>query len=114
MTLWKTEHYRNLPSEQGSERFLDLAALVGIAALPGLLFVWLMPLPFVPPLIAVVSFLIAGLFGWFAHRSKADPRAAGLTAWDVAGVFTVLWVGAAFASDHHHLVRLIEILAQAS
>jgi hypothetical protein len=110
MTLWNTEHYRNLPSRQDGW-FLDMLALVGLAALPGLLFVWLVPLPFMPPVICVISFLIACAFAWFAHSSGTEYRAAGLTAWDVAGLFGLIWIGAAMASDHTYLIRLVEILA---
>jgi hypothetical protein len=111
MTLWKTEHYANAPKPQASGRYLDLLALAGLAAAPGLLFSRLMPLPFIPPMICVASFLMACAFGWFAHYTGADRRAAGMTAWDVAGIFAVLWVGAGFASDPKHLVRFFEILA---
>jgi len=110
MSLWKTEHYRNAPGR--SEGWvLDMLALVGLAAMPGFLFVWFVPLPFLPPVICLVSFLIACAFAWFAHSSGADRRAAGLSAWDVAGIFTVVWIGAAMASDHTYLIRLFEILA---
>lgn len=112
MTLWKTDHYTNAPKASGW--YLDLIALAGIAAAPGLLFKWLFPMPFVPPAICVVSFLMAAVFAWFAHYTGADRRSAAITAWDVAGIFAVLWIGAGLASDHRHLVQFLEILARAS
>lgn len=111
MTVWKTEHYANSPKQQA---YLDLAALAGLAAAPGILFNWLMPLPFMPPVICVVSFLMASAFGWFAYHTGADRRSVRFTAWDIAGIFAVLWVGAAFASNPKYLVQLFEILARAS
>lgn len=113
MTVWKTEHYARSP-KQAQGRYLDLLALAGLAATPGILFNWIMPLPFVPPAICVISFLIACIFGWFAFYTGASRRAAGLTAWDVAGVFAVLWAGAGFASDPNALVQLFEILARSA
>jgi hypothetical protein len=112
MTLWKTETYNSLPKLPATGRYLDLVALVGVAALPGLLFTWLMPMPFIPPAICVVSFLIACAFGWFAHHTGASRRATEVTAWDMAGIFTLIWVGAGLASDHTHLVQLFEFLAK--
>jgi hypothetical protein len=112
MTLWKTDHYANAPKASGW--YLDLVALAGIAAAPGLLFKWLFPMPFIPPAICVVSFLMAAAFAWFAHYTRADRRSAGITAWDVAGIFTLLWIGAGLASDHRHLVQFFELLAMAS
>ena len=114
MTLWKTEHYQGVSKPQGSGWYLDLAALIGIAAAPGLLFAWLIPLPFIPPVICVVSFLIACSFALFAHYTGARRRSAEVTAWDVAGIFTLVWIGAGLASDHKHLVQLFEILARGS
>lgn len=111
MSVWKTEHYANSPKY---EAFLDLAALAGLAAVPGLLFNWLMPLPFMPPVICLVSFLMACAFGWFAHCTGEDRRSASALAVDVAGISAVLWIGAGFASDPKYLVQLFEILARAS
>lgn len=111
MSVWKTEHYANAPKH---EAFLDLAALGGLAAVPGLLFNWLMPLPFMPPVICLVSFLMACAFGWFAHHTADDRRADSASAYDVAGIFAVLWVGSGLASDPKYLVQLFETLARAS
>src|SRR5690242_6228949 len=111
MSVWKTEHYANSPKH---EALLDVAALAGLAAVPGLLFNWLMPLPFMPPVICVVSFLMACAFGWFAHCTGADRRSDSALAWNIAGIFAVLWIGAGFASDSKYLVQLFETLARAS
>lgn len=109
MTVWKTEHYAKSPKPAA---YLDLLALAALAAAPGILFNWMLPLPFVLPAICVVSFLIACAFAWFAYYTGASRRTARLTAWDVAGVFAVLWVGAGYASDPNALIQLLEILAR--
>lgn len=114
MTLWKTEHDQGVSKQQGSGWYLDLAALIGIASAPGFLFAWLIPLPFIPPMICMVSLVIASSFALFAHYTGANRRSAEVTAWDVAGIFTLVWVGAGLASDPKHLVQLFEILARGS
>lgn len=114
MTIWKTEHYRNASRERGAGWYLDLAALIGIVAAPGLFCAWLMPLPFLLPVICMVSFLIACSFAAFALYTRADRRSAEVTAWDVAALFTLVWIGAGFASNPVYLVRLFEILASSS
>jgi hypothetical protein len=109
MTVWKSEHYAKSPKPAA---YLDLLALAALAAAPGILFNWMLPMPFVLPAICVVSVLIACAFAWFAYYTGASRRGAELTAWDVAGVFAVLWVGAGYASDPNALIQLLEILAR--
>jgi hypothetical protein len=112
MAFWKTEQFAPSSMQGGRAQYLDIAALIGLAAAPGILFVWLMPLPFVPPVICVVSFLIACVFAWFAYHIGAGQRAAQAAARDVAGIFTLLWVGAGLASDHAHLIQFFELLTR--
>lgn len=114
MTIWKTEHYRNAPKGRDAGWYLDLAALIGIVAAPGLFCAWLMPLPFLLPVICVMSFLIACSFAAFALYTRADRRSAEVTAWDVAALSTLVWIGAGFASNPAYFVRLLEILASSS
>lgn len=114
MTIWKTEHYRSAPKERGAGWYLDLAALIGIVTAPGLFCTWLMPLPFLLPVICVMSFLIACSFAAFALYTRADRRSAEVTAWDVAALSTLVWIGAGFASNPAYFVRLLEILARSS
>ncbi len=114
MTIWKTEHYRNASKERGAGWYLDLAALTGIVAAPGLFCAWLTPLPFLLPVICVMSFVIACSFAAFALYICADRRSAEVTAWDVAALFTLVWIGAGFTSNPVYLIRLFEILASSS
>ena len=114
MAFWKTESHAPAFRQSGPTQYFDVAALIGLAAAPGILFVWLMPLPFVPPAICVVSFLFACAFAWFGHHVGAGQRDAQVAARDLAGVFTLLWIGAGLASDHAHLIRFFELLTRTS
>ena len=111
MSVWNTGHYANSPKH---EALLDLAALIGLAAVPGLLFNWLVPLPFMPPVICLMSFLMAGAFWWFSRHAANDRGADSASAIDVAGIFAVLWIGSGLSSDPKYLVQLFEVLARAS
>ena len=112
MAVWNTERGSTLPfSLHGSARYVDLAALVAIGAAPGLLLVWLIPLPLVLPALSVVSFTIACTVALFAHCIGANPHAPGMTLWDVAAVFTLIWVGAGTIGGARHFVQLIDQLA---
>lgn len=113
MAFWKTGDYPAPPIVQGSAaQFLDVLALLGLAAAPGLLFVWLLPLPFVPPVICIVAFLLACAFAWFACHPGAARHRAGATARDAASLFTMLWIGAGLASDTGRFIQLFELLAR--
>jgi len=89
----------------------DLLALVAIAAAPGVLLVGLLPLPFVLPMLSIVSFVIAGGVAVFAYRKRVPRKAPGVTLWDVAGVFTAIWIAAGIFSGPARLFRFFEWLA---
>jgi hypothetical protein len=109
MALWKSEHSfaygftRHSPGQH-----LDLPVLIALAAAPGLLLVWLVPLPLVLPALSIVSFTVAGLVALLAYHSGADRHADGMTPWDVAGVFALIWVGAGMLSEPEHVVQLFD------
>ncbi len=115
MTLWRTErgsaplftaHAPNAPA-----RHLDVAALVVIAAAPGLLLLWLIPLPLVLPGLSITSFMIAGVAALVAHYSGIDRHAPGVSAWDIAAVFTLIWIGAGMLSGSRQFAELFDRLA---
>ncbi len=87
---------------------LDLPVLISLAAAPGLLLVWLVPLPLVLPALSIVSFTIAGVVALLAYHTGADRQANGITPWDVAGVFALIWVGAGMLSEPEHVVQLFD------
>ena len=67
MALWKSEHspgYQFTLHSPGHH--LDLPVLIATSAAAGLLLVWLVPLPLVPPLLGIVSFTVAVIVALFA------------------------------------------------
>lgn len=107
MTLWKTERgFAPLFTPKPSARHLDLAALVVIVAAPGLVLLWLVPPPLVLPILSIVSFVIAGVAALVAHYAGIDRRAPGVSAWDIAAVFTLIWIGAGMMGDAKQFVEL--------
>ncbi len=112
MTLWKTERgSAPLFTPDAPTRHLDVTALVVIAAAPGLLLLWLIPLPLVLPVLSIMSFMIAGVAALVAHYSGIDRHAPDASAWDIAAVFTLIWIGAGMLSGTKQFVELFDRLA---
>jgi hypothetical protein len=112
MTLWKTERgSAPLFTPDAPARPLDVADLVVIAATPGLLLLWLIPLPLVLPVLSILSFLIAGVVALVAHYSGIDRRAPGISAWDVAALFTLIWITAGMMSGTKQFAELFDRIA---
>jgi hypothetical protein len=114
MAYWKTEHsFVPQFTPHVLIRHPDLAALVAIGVAPGLLLLWFVPLPLVLPALSIVSFVSACFIGLFAHYSGVDRHAPGITLWDMAALFTSIWIGAGIVSGPKHLVELFEHLTMA-
>ena len=99
MTLWKSEHgsaYGVTLHSPGKR--LDLPFLIAVGTAPGLLLVGLVPLHLVLPALSIVSFAVAVVIALWAYRRGVDRQADGITFWDVAGLFAVIWVGAGMLS----------------
>jgi hypothetical protein len=112
MTLWRTERgSAPLFNPQEPTRYHDLAALVVIAAAPGLLLLWLVPLPLVLPVLSITSFVIAGVAALVAHYSGIDRHAPGVSAWDVAALYTLIWIIAGMMSGTKQFAELFDRLA---
>jgi len=112
MTLWKTERSSApLFTSHAPARYLDLAAFVVVVAAPGLLLLWLVPLPLVPPFLSIMSFMIAGIVALLAHYSGIDHHAPSVSAWDIAAVFTLIWIGAGILSGTKQFAELFDRLA---
>ena len=108
MTLWKSEHgaaYGPALHKLGPR--LDLSALVIAVAASGVLLVWLVPPPLVLPALGLVSFTAAVVVALFAYCSGADRHADGITLWDLAGAFALIWVAAGMLSEPEHIVQLL-------
>jgi len=112
MAYWKTEHgFAPQLLWYAPARYLDVAALVAIGVAPGLLLLWLIPLPYVLPVLSIVSFAIAGAVALIAHHSRIARRSPGVSAWDIVAVFTFIWIGAGMMSGARHFVELFDRLA---
>lgn len=112
MTLWKTECSSPPPvTTNAPGRHLDRAVLVLIVAAPGLLMFSLVPLPLVLPVLSIMSFMIAGVAALVARYSGIDRRAPGISAWDIAAVFTLIWISAGMIGGAKQLVELFDRLA---
>jgi len=90
----------------------DLIALIVVVAAPVVLLLWLLPLQFVLPVLSIVSFIIAGIAALLAYGKKLDRHAPGTTLWDVAGVFTGIWIAAGLLSGPKRLSELFARLAE--
>ncbi len=90
-----------------------LAVLTATAAIFSVLLVWSVPLPLVMPALSIVSFLAAGVVALFAYYCGADRHAPGITPWDVAGVFALIWAGTGTLSQPEHVVQLFGHIAMA-
>jgi hypothetical protein len=112
MALWKMEY--------GSERkfviddpfrLLDIVGLIAIATAPAFLLLLLIPLPLVPPVLSILSFVIACGVALYAHFTKASRDAQGIAIWDIAGAFTFIWIVAGILSNPRHLLDWFDNLS---
>jgi hypothetical protein len=112
MALWKMEY--------GSEskfaiddrfRLLDLVGLIAIATAPAFVLLLLIPLPLVPPVLSVLSFVIACVAALYALVTKASRDAPGVVIWDVAGAFAFTWIVAGIISNPMHLLDWFDNLS---
>ncbi len=111
MSLWKTERaFSPLRTAGVPARHLDPAALAVIGAALVLMLFWLVPLRLALPVLSMASFAIAGIVALIAHHAGIDRRAPGLSAWDIAAVFTLIWIGAGMMSGSKAFSELFESL----
>jgi len=115
MALWKMEY--------GSERklviddpfrFLDLVGLIAIAIAPGFVRLLSIPLPLVPPVLSILSFVIACGVALYALVTKASRDTQGVALWDVAYAFTFIWIVAGMMSNPKHLLDWFDSLSKIS
>jgi hypothetical protein len=105
MALWKMAYGSeskfaiDVPS-----RFLDLAGLIAIATAPAFVLLVLIPLPLVPPVLSILSFAMACGAALYALFTKAGRDAQGVTVWDIAGAFALVWITAGIASNPRRLL----------
>jgi hypothetical protein len=112
MTLWRTERgSAPLVTSKDPAASLDLAALVAIVAAPVVVLLWLVPLPLFLPILSIMSFVIACVAALVAHYCGIDRRAPGVSTWEIAAVFTLIWIGAGMMSGTRQFVELFDRLA---
>jgi len=108
MTLWRSEHGPTYgPALYKLGPHLDLAVVVIAAAASSVFLVWLVAFPLVLPAIGLVSFTAAVVVALFAYCSRADRHADGITLWDLAGAFALIWLAAGMLSEPEHIVQLL-------
>ena len=99
--------------ESGSERkfvieiplrFQGLIGLIAIRAAPALVLFLLIPAQLVPPVLSVLSFVIACVVAMYALFTKANRDAEGSTIWNIAYVFTFTWIVAGMMSNHRDVL----------
>ena len=98
--------------ESGSERkfvieiplhFRSLIGLIAIRAAPALVLFLLIPAPLVPPVLSILSFVIACVVAMYALFIKANREARGSTIWNIAYAFTFTWIVAGMMSNPKHV-----------
>jgi hypothetical protein len=92
-------------------RFLDLVGLIAIAVAPAFVLLFLIPLPLVPPVLSILSFVIACGVALYALFTKASRDVQGVTIWDVAYAFTFVWIVAGVTSNPKHLLDWFDNLS---
>ena len=111
-TLWKFERssaYEFALHSPG--QYLELPIFTVLAAALGLLIFQLVPLPLVMPALSLVSFTIAMILALRAYSTRVDLHARGITLWDAAGIFALIWVGAGTLSEPEHVIQLFDHIA---
>jgi hypothetical protein len=91
-------------------RFLDLVGLIAIATAPAFVLLLLIPLPLVPPVLSLLSLVIACGVALYALITKASRDAQGVTIWDIAYAFAFIWLVAGKISSPKHLLDWFDCL----
>jgi hypothetical protein len=90
---------------------VDLPVVAAAMAIAGVLLVWLVPPLLVLPALSLLSLTAAGIVALLAHFSGADRHvgadrhADGVTLWDMAGLFVLMWAAAGVLSEPEHVAR---------
>jgi hypothetical protein len=85
-------------------RLPDMTGLIAIAAAPAIVLLLLIPLPLVPPVLSLLSFVSACGFALYGLFTNASRDARGVTVWNVAYAFAFIWIAAAVMSKPKHLL----------
>jgi len=91
--------------------FLDLTGLIAIVTASVFVLLLLIPLPLVPPVLSILSFAIACAAALYAFSAKAARDAQGITSWDIASLFTCIWIVTGILSDRKYLLDWFDNLS---
>lgn len=111
MTLWRMYGSGRKLAIDEPFRYLNLAGVIAIAAAPAVVLLLLIPLPLVPPVLSILSFVMACGLALYALSTKVSRDAPGLTIWDIAGVFIFIWIVAGMMSNPKHLLDWFDNLS---
>jgi hypothetical protein len=96
---------------EGPFRRLAPVGLIAIATAPALVLLLLIPLPLVPPVLSILSFVIACGAALYAIFTRASREAQGVTIWNIAYTFTFIWIVAGVMSKPRHLLDWFDNLS---
>jgi len=105
--------------EGGSERrvaigvpvqFQGPIGMIAITVGPAFLLFLLLPAQLVPPVLSILSFVIASVVASYALLTGASRDAHGRV-WTVAGVFTFTWIIAGLMSNPKHVLDWFDSLS---
>jgi hypothetical protein len=96
---------------EGPFRRLAPVGLIAIAAAPALVLLLLIPLPLVPPVLSILSFVIACGAALYAIFTRASREAQGVTIWNIAYAFTFVWLVSGVMSKPRHLLDWFDNLS---
>jgi hypothetical protein len=95
----------------GPFRFLDLVSLIAIATAPAFVLLLLLPLSLVPPVLSILSLVLACGVALYALFTKASRDTQGVAIWDIAYAFTFIWIVAGKMSNLKHLLDWFDNLS---
>jgi hypothetical protein len=96
---------------ENSFRFPDRLGLIAIAAAPAFVLLLLIPLPLVPPVLSLLSFVIACGATLYALFTNASRDAQGVTVWNLAYTFALIWIVAGVMSKPKYLLGWFDSLS---
>jgi hypothetical protein len=92
-------------------RFPDPVGLLAIAAAPAVVLFFLVPLPLVPPVLSLLSLVMACGVALYARITKASRDGHGATIWNISYGFAFIWIVAAKMSDPKHVLDWFDTLS---
>jgi hypothetical protein len=114
MAFWNLEQdTRSAFAIDARTRQLDLAALAAIAVAPALFLLVLVPGPLFLPALSIVSFAVACIAALFAYFAKVDHRTPRAAVWDIAAIFTVIWIVAGTMSGPKRIFEFFDRITAA-